>query len=52
MVTVARHLMDLRQQERKKYWVSFLDKVRRNRSLREGVAPCQQRLGHVQTTSV
>ncbi|MPC60106.1 hypothetical protein E2C01_054143 [Portunus trituberculatus] len=35
MVTVAQHLMDLRQQERKKYWVSFLDKVRRTRSLKE-----------------
>ncbi|MPC93803.1 hypothetical protein E2C01_088945 [Portunus trituberculatus] len=27
MVTTARHLTDLRQQERKKYWVSFLDQV-------------------------
>ncbi|MPC89266.1 hypothetical protein E2C01_084204 [Portunus trituberculatus] len=35
MVTVVRHLTDLRQQERKKYWVSFLDKVRRTRSLWE-----------------
>ncbi|KAK8371838.1 hypothetical protein O3P69_015715 [Scylla paramamosain] len=35
MVTVARHLTDLRQQERKKYWVFFLDRVRRTRSLRE-----------------
>ncbi|XP_063860620.1 uncharacterized protein LOC135100930 [Scylla paramamosain] len=29
------YLTDLRQQERKKYWVSFLDRVRRTRSLRE-----------------
>ncbi|XP_063858322.1 uncharacterized protein LOC135099747 [Scylla paramamosain] len=35
MVTVDRHLTDLRQQERKKYWVSFLDQLRRTRSLRE-----------------
>ncbi|MPC87507.1 hypothetical protein E2C01_082368 [Portunus trituberculatus] len=35
MVTVARHLTDLRQQERKKYWVSFLDQVCRTRLLRE-----------------
>ncbi|MPC13550.1 hypothetical protein E2C01_006288 [Portunus trituberculatus] len=35
MVTVARHLTDLRQQERKKYWVSFLDQVRRTRFLQE-----------------
>ncbi|MPC63769.1 hypothetical protein E2C01_057872 [Portunus trituberculatus] len=35
MVTVAQHLMYLRQQERKKYWISFLDKVCRIRSLRE-----------------
>ncbi|MPD03795.1 hypothetical protein E2C01_099449 [Portunus trituberculatus] len=35
MVTVARHLIDLQQQERKKYWVSFLDKMRRTWSLRE-----------------
>ncbi|MPC92985.1 hypothetical protein E2C01_088099 [Portunus trituberculatus] len=35
MVTVVRHLTDLRQQERKKYWVSLLDKVHRTRSLRE-----------------
>ncbi|MPD06800.1 hypothetical protein E2C01_102628 [Portunus trituberculatus] len=32
IVTVARHLMDLRQKERMKYKVSFLDKVRRTRS--------------------
>ncbi|MPC88147.1 hypothetical protein E2C01_083042 [Portunus trituberculatus] len=35
MVTVARHLTDLQQQERKKYWVSFLDKVHRTQSLWE-----------------
>ncbi|MPC61502.1 hypothetical protein E2C01_055575 [Portunus trituberculatus] len=35
MVTVAQHLMDLQQQERKKYWVSFLDKVCRTQSLWE-----------------
>ncbi|MPC68525.1 hypothetical protein E2C01_062727 [Portunus trituberculatus] len=35
MATMARHLMDLQQQERKKYWVSFLDKVRRTWSLQE-----------------
>ncbi|MPC96430.1 hypothetical protein E2C01_091688 [Portunus trituberculatus] len=34
-VTVARHLTDLGQQERKKYWVFFLDQLRRTRSLRE-----------------
>ncbi|MPC40503.1 hypothetical protein E2C01_034063 [Portunus trituberculatus] len=33
MVTVAQHLIDLRQQERKKYWVSFLDWVCRTWSL-------------------
>ncbi|MPC62092.1 hypothetical protein E2C01_056174 [Portunus trituberculatus] len=33
IVTVARHLMDLWQQERKKYWVSFLDQVHRTQSL-------------------
>ncbi|XP_063849706.1 uncharacterized protein LOC135093957 [Scylla paramamosain] len=35
MVTVARHLTDLRQQERKKYWVSFLGQMRRTRSLQK-----------------
>ena len=35
MVTVARPLTSLRQQERTKHWVSFLDRVRKTRSLRE-----------------
>ncbi|MPC90560.1 hypothetical protein E2C01_085553 [Portunus trituberculatus] len=34
MVIVARHLTDLWQQERKKYWISFLDWVYRTQSLR------------------
>ncbi|MPC71761.1 hypothetical protein E2C01_066048 [Portunus trituberculatus] len=42
MVTVARYLMDLRQQERTKYWVSFLDRVHKTRSLWAGMAPRQQ----------
>ncbi|MPC76937.1 hypothetical protein E2C01_071374 [Portunus trituberculatus] len=32
---MAQHLTDLRQQERKKYWVSFLDQVCRTQSLWE-----------------
>ncbi|MPC61480.1 hypothetical protein E2C01_055552 [Portunus trituberculatus] len=35
MVTVAQHLTDLWQQERKKYWVSILDQVHRTRSFRD-----------------
>ncbi|MPC60907.1 hypothetical protein E2C01_054967 [Portunus trituberculatus] len=53
MVTMARHLTDLRQQERKKYVLDLLPGQGAQDPVPSGgVAPCQQHPGQVQATGV